>query len=200
MKEIYSDEELMHALKKKIEKAWKIFHDGRIKKLLNFARRHFNGHIEKDIDVEDLVQDALLKLYNNIEHFDNIHKAEYFLFTVIKNSTIDKQKQSANHSRKHNSIKENSPLSEDVIHENLVRTETANAVFKVISTKLDEKNAQIMRLFYKEKMSIPEIAQHLNLSEESVKSRKKRALVQLKEYFKNLTIPLLIAVLMNFIK
>lgn len=199
MKEIYSDEELMHALKGKEKKAWKIFHDQKSKKLLNFARRNFNGYNEEYIEAEDLVQEAMLKLYNNIQEFENIHKAEAFLFMVIKNSSIDKLKQLANHNRKHDVLKEKTPLSEDVILENLVRIETANAVYKIMDKILGKENAKILRLFYLDRMSIKEIAHQLELTEEGVKSRKKRALAQLKEYFKNLTIPLLIAVLMNII-
>jgi RNA polymerase sigma factor (sigma-70 family) len=199
MRELYTDDELIYYLKKMDPGAWKKFHDDRIEKFLKFAKRFFPDHPQQGDFAEDHVYEAFQKLILKISDFENIHKAESYVFTVIANSSIDKLRELKNHGYKHKIIREGSLDSEVYIHENLTRTEVAGAVYKVLYSMPDPDgtNAKIIRLYYHDEISIKEIARALNLSEDAVKSRKMRTLEKLKEHFKNLEFPILI-ILMFF--
>jgi RNA polymerase sigma-70 factor (ECF subfamily) len=136
--------------------------------------------ISNDQDVEDVLQNVFIRIYNNSNKLSELNNIHAWVFTITRNTIIDYYRM-----QKHNSYF--GELSEYItICENLVEKNTINEISQCLIMMmqfLPEKYKQALILTEIENLSQKELADKAGLSVSGAKSRVQRARVLLKEEF-----------------
>jgi len=148
-------------------------------------------------DAEEVVQDTFIKVYHKIDSFSNKYKFSVWLYKIALNAAKDKIRQrnsrgakfkisysNANHDsfesgNTDRNIPDNRSNPSDTIH----KTELNNIIIDEIN-KLSYKHKEVLLLLHIENHSYSEIADILDCSEGTVKSRISRARKILKQQLK----------------
>jgi RNA polymerase sigma-70 factor, ECF subfamily len=152
--------------------------------LYNFTARLTNRN-----DASDIVQEIFIKVWKNINHFDE-RKASFktWIFTIAKNTATDflRKKRNLlfsdikNSDEDANSFIENIPdekILPDVALEKLEDKEFLNELLN----KLNLGYREILVLHYQEEMTFSEISKILNKPLNTVKSQYRRAIMELRK-------------------
>ncbi len=138
-----------------------------------------NKYLE-DLDVaKDVVQDVFVKIWEDKIEFQNINNTKAYLYTSVKNKSLDYLK-----SKRYKSTDFLSPRklekmeTESFFFREVVVIEASSIVEKAIN-ELPDKCADIIRLSLKEFTNL-EIAEELGLSINTVKTQKKIAYKKLR--------------------
>ena len=143
-------------------------------------------------DAEDITQDVFVNVWKNIERFDRTKKFKTWIFAIAKNasfnwlkkkkprlfsdtSTTDERDEPENGVE---SIPDNAPLPEELF----MRADLALQLSRAIDA-LSPIYRSILLLHYKEELSLQEIAELQNESINTIKSKHRRALIQLRKTF-----------------
>ena len=130
-------------------------------------------------EAEDAVQKMIIKLHNNLEKINEIKckKTRAYLVTIIRNICYDT----------YNKKKKIILITEEEINEIAIEDEVAldEYVIKVENylSDLHKPYANIIMLKFYYELSMPEIAEILNITENNVSVRINRALKALKKFF-----------------
>ncbi|MFA6257568.1 MAG: sigma-70 family RNA polymerase sigma factor [Candidatus Paceibacterota bacterium] len=184
------DEEIILLYKNGDRKAFKILIDRYTKSLYNFTARLTNKN-----DASDIVQEIFIKVWKNIDHFDE-EKASFktWIFTIAKNTATDflRKKKSLLFSdlakienldlnnENENSFAKNIPdenLLPDEAMQKLQDSEFLNNTLK----KLRPDYQEILVLHYQEEMTFEEIGKILNKPLNTVKSSHRRSIMELRK-------------------
>ena len=141
---------------------------------------HFSYRFVKDtLIAEDIVQDTFMYLWNNLDKIDSDKNFKTYIFTIVKNKSL-------NHLR-HSNIVEDSHeflklhISEPLTpEEKLSEIELAEQITKAIS-KLPERCRLIFTMNRFDNLTYKEIAEILEISIKTVETQMSRALKSLKE-------------------
>ncbi|ARS40236.1 hypothetical protein CA265_11465 [Sphingobacteriaceae bacterium GW460-11-11-14-LB5] len=140
----------------------------------------FACYLLKDKELaEDMVQDAFMVYLEQRENVStNFNAVKSFLYTAIKNACLNKIR--------HNNVvdlyNKKNPLNiytDPEILEGIIHAEVIAEIYDKINA-LPPGCAMVIRYGYLEGLSNSEIADRMNISINTVKSQKKRALVLLK--------------------
>ncbi len=135
----------------------------------------------KDI-AEDIVQDAFIVL---VDYPDILSKDEpqikSFLYSTVKNLAMNHKRNSQIYKRINESLKGEEDSGQDLL-ELLIRAEIIGKLHEEL-VKLPNSCQHICRLIYLEEMKYEEVAQELNLSINTIKSQRQRAIRLLKDRF-----------------
>ncbi|MGC6174002.1 RNA polymerase sigma factor SigZ [Lacrimispora sp. 38-1] len=141
-----------------------------------FIKRRINN----EQDVEDVLQNVFMKIYNNINKLEKLNNIHAWVYTVTKNTIIDYYRM-----QKHDSYL--NELSEDIaICENLDEKTTINEISHCLIMMiqyLPEKYKQALTLTEIENVTQKQLADKAGLSVSGAKSRVQRARELLKEEF-----------------
>ncbi len=143
-------------------------------------------------DAEDITQDVFVSAWKNIERFDRTKKFKTWIFAIAKNASFNwlKKKKpklfsdvpvSNERDEPENfieTIADDSPLPEELF----TRADLGLQLSKAIDA-LNPIYRSILLLHYKEELSLQEIAELENESINTIKSKHRRALMQLKKNF-----------------
>ncbi|MDO5969602.1 RNA polymerase sigma-70 factor [Flavivirga aquimarina] len=145
-----------------------------------------NKYVENLEVSKDIVQDVFIKVWENKIEFKNKNNVKSFLYTSVKNKSLDYLKSKHYKSTDHfSSIKMEQIETESFFMREVVVLETSFIIEKAINT-LPKKCAQIIRLSSKN-FTNAEIAKKMDISINTVKAQKKIAYKRLKpilkEYF-----------------
>ncbi len=125
--------------------------------------------------IEEIIQDTFFSLYKNINRIDPTKKISPYLFQIAKNTAITYlRKKKSEVKLGEIEIAEN----EEAIYEGLVKKEISILVKKAIS-KLSFNLQQVIRLYYFDNMSYNNIQKKLGLPLGTIKTRLRRAKLQL---------------------
>ena len=132
-------------------------------------------------EAEDIVQDALIKVWNKRDEWKQWESIEAYCFTVTRNLSIDRMQ------KKENQTVELSPAEEETMdytnpHESMVNNEQLALVYEMMN-RLPEKQRTVMHLRDIEGKSYKEIAAWMGLTEEQVKINLFRARQKVKQWF-----------------
>jgi len=147
--------------------------------------------IPETSSAEDITQDAFLKAWRNIRKYDTGRSFKTWIFTIAKNTAFDHLKKkkelsfSAFMDDEGNSFLENVRSGEPLPDEIIMKEDMPQKLEKAI-VALPPKYKVVMDLRYKEDMSFPEIAEVMGESQNTIKSRHRRAIEQLKKAISNL--------------
>src|SRR5690606_15326894 len=125
--------------------------------------------------VEDVVQDAFVAYWHYIDEIhDNEVAVKNFLYTTVRNSCMNLFRH-AKVIRRYREANQEEAFEESKVMHNIIRAEVMDEVFRVMQT-LPEGCKSVFRLGYLEGLTNPEIAKELNVSVNTVKTQKQRAM------------------------
>ena len=134
-------------------------------------------------EAEDVVQETMIKVWNNRERWNDIDSIEAYCLTICRNLALDALRKKEN---QHESIDEKMMQSPNFATHNLqdriIQQERVQIVRKLVDA-LPEKQRSCMQLRDFEGKSYKEIATILNISEEQVKVNIFRARQAIKQRF-----------------
>ena len=119
-------------------------------------------------EAEDIVQDTLIKVWNNRDNWEKIDSIEAYCLTITRNLSLDRNKKMDN---QHQSIEEkqiDSPDHSSNPFEDMNRKDLINLIKRLID-ELPEKQRSCIQLRDFEGKSYKEIAIVLDITEEQVK-------------------------------
>jgi RNA polymerase sigma-70 factor (ECF subfamily) len=129
---------------------------------------------------EDITADSFVKLWRHAETVSDVQNVKAFLRTTARNACLDHLKLQRNHQEKEKEIlylSEQDTRNEFDLAE--IKAEVLQYVYAEIE-KLPEKCREVFKLSYLEGMKVSEVAQHLNISEQTVANQKTKALKMLR--------------------
>ncbi|MDD7886253.1 RNA polymerase sigma-70 factor [Flavivirga sp. 57AJ16] len=143
-----------------------------------------NNYLENLEVSKDIVQDVFIKIWEDKIEFKNENTIKSYLYTSVKNKSLDYLKSKRVKTTDHFSIDEMEQLeTEPFFLREVVILETSKIIEEAINT-LPNRCAQVIRLSIKN-YSNAEIAEELNLSVNTVKAQKKIAYKRLKPLLKD---------------
>lgn len=167
--------EVLHLLKKGDRKAFRFVFDTYYVRLYSFAL----NYVEDNFIAEEIVENTLLKIWQKRNKLDKVLNLKAYLYTMVKNSCIDYNKKDNHLVRldiaKHDAI----PLKDQFI----IEEETYALLYQALET-LPEKCRRVFELSCIEGVKYKDIAEDLQISLNTVKSQRARAIVLLKTHFK----------------
>lgn len=134
-------------------------------------------------DAEDISQEVFVKVWKNIKKFDQKKNFKPWLFQIAKNASIDylRKKKSIPFSRFENEKGQNVLLESMVAKPlNLIEKFSDKRTLSVAMENLTSKEQKIIQMRHEQGMSFKEIAETFQESINTVKSRYRRTLANMK--------------------
>ena len=170
MKEL-TDQELVSLIKKGEVRSYEELVERYRGKLLRFVRRW----LKDSNDIEEVVQDSLLKMYLGIDKIDEGRKFSSYLYAIARNEAISKLRRK----------KDTLPLLENVvgeegekIYEKLIAKENVDLLNKTLN-KLCEMQKRVLKMYFFEELSYKRIQKRLGLTLNTVKTLLRRSKIDL---------------------
>lgn len=119
-------------------------------------------------EAEDIVQDALIKVWNVRNHWDTIESVEAFALTITRNLSLDHMKRAGNSEA---SLDDTNTERADIAEnpsERMIQKDNLSLVRQIIDS-LPEKQRSCIQLRDIEGKAYKDIATVLNITEEQVK-------------------------------
>jgi RNA polymerase sigma-70 factor (ECF subfamily) len=140
---------------------------------------HAEGIVGDILIAEDVVENVVVALFHSNKTFDDIKSFESYLYRAVHNMALNELK--------HNTIIRNYEQN-TIIHNNEAQEEYDEEYeLKIVQLMkyVDELPERMREVINKsmQGMTAKQIAEHLNISVETVKTHKKRALKMLRESF-----------------
>ena len=137
-------------------------------------------------EAEDVVQDTMIKVWNNRDRWQEIDSIEAYCLTICRNLSLDALRRKDN---QHQSIDEEdiqtSPLSTQNLQEDIIQKDHLQNVRRLVDA-LPEKQRSCMQLRDFEGKTYKEIAAILDISEEQVKVNIFRARQTIKQKYQEI--------------
>lgn len=146
--------------------------------LLSYATRILTP--EYAFLAEDCVQDCIFRSYQQRHSLTDPSRWKSLLYTSVHNSAISILR---HHSAQQHYLSTNDNLTEQDISLSIIEQETLDLLFSAIDS-LPEKYRTLFTLSFEQGLSIPEIADQLNLSISGVKKQKSKMLTILRDKIK----------------
>lgn len=134
------------------------------------------------VDAEDVVEEIFIKLWQRREDFTHIAEVKGFLYTSVRNSCINALRSRQREQVRNETFMQLHGAQPQDTDKEIIVSELLALIRKAVD-ELPPKMREIFFLSYYKKMSTPEIAEHLNLSHQTVRNQKSRALSILKKQF-----------------
>ena len=180
MSEILTDKQLIQQYLKGDEKSLEMLIGRYIKPIYSFVYKNVGNQAE----AEDITQEVFVKIWKNIRKFDRNKSFKPWIFQIAKNASIDflRKKRSIPFSRfedekGQNALIDNTPAPSLNLIEKLSDKRTVSVAMQY----LNEKEQKIINLRHNDGMSFKEIADIFEESINTVKSRYRRALANMKK-------------------
>lgn len=144
--------------------------------LCSFAQHY----ISDKAACEDIVQEVLIAVWQKRNEFNNVNTFKNYLYSAVKNKALN--------SIKHSKVKEKHQKeirfleSGSFFTDNLIEEETHAILFECYNA-LPEQCQKVFKLSYFEDLKLKEVAEKLNVSVNTVKTQKYRALKIIREKF-----------------
>lgn len=180
----YSDEQLIIDYLNGDQESLELLIKRYLKPIYSFVCRYIN-----DVqNAEDITQEVFIKIWHNLEKFDQQKKFKTWIFVIAKNTAIDffKKKKNIPFSMFENRSGKNklietlvdlSPLPDEFFyHASLVQT------LSRAMKRLSPQYRMVLSLHYNDHFNFREIAESLAEPLNTIKSRHRRALILLKKY------------------
>jgi RNA polymerase sigma-70 factor (ECF subfamily) len=174
--ETNNPESFLSLLKQGDKNAFKIIFDTYYKRLYAFSLHY----VEDQYIAEEIVEDTLVKLWQKRNKLDKVENLKSYLYGMVRNASIDHLKKDKKFVRldvkKHGAM----PLKEQYI----IEEETHAILFQALET-LPKKCKKVFELSCLDGVKYKDIAEDLQISINTVKSQRARAIELLKSYLKD---------------
>jgi RNA polymerase sigma-70 factor (family 1) len=157
------------------------------KPLCYFAK----GLTDTRLEAEDLVQDAFIQLWSRRGGFNSFRSVKAFLYLAVKNSGLNLNK--------HRKVadkyqwRQKGAQDEEVIMKRIIEAEVLGEVHAALR-KLPAGCRRVIHLYYFQGLSNQEVAAHLNVSVNTVKTQKLRGLKMLRLGFRHIFLGLVLLI------
>jgi RNA polymerase sigma-70 factor (ECF subfamily) len=141
-------------------------------------------HLKNREDSEEIVQDVFARVWEQRQNINADLSFKSFLFTITKNKIIDYFRKVKTENLYTNYIANYIEIIQDTTNSNIASKEINQSLSKAISL-LPEKRKTVFLLSKKFNLSRNEIAQFLNISENTVKNHLQEAIQFLRENLKD---------------
>jgi RNA polymerase sigma factor, sigma-70 family len=155
----------------KKEIAWKKLYRNYYPALCNYAAQITRN----EINVEDIVQESLISLWDSSVSFTNLKTLTSWLYKAVYTRSLNNLRDQTRANKLHLSFwdtMQETQMEEEAV--DMAIEEELLHKFRSILTRLSPQQQKIMQLSI-ERKKVKEIAQILNVSENAVKMQKKRA-------------------------
>lgn len=147
---------------------------------------------------EDIVSETFTKLWALRLNFDNVPSIRSFLYVTVRNACYDHLRSQEIHTRIHKEIL----YTSDYVHEmnrddyDMMYAEYIQQLYVQVR-ELPDRCQEVFRLYFFDRLTTREIAQALNISEQTVRNQKTKAVAMLKSALLKKDI-LPVAILLHF--
>lgn len=166
-----SEREIIVRLKKGDHRAmapiFKLYH----KSLCYFARQL----IDNEGQAEDIVADAFIKLWQKNSDFENLISIRAFMYVTIRNSCCNYLKHIQRRTASHQEILHLAEKDDNYIESKMIKADLLQVILQEVES-LPPIRRKIFKMIYLEDLSIFEIATRLNITVDTVRVQKARAL------------------------
>lgn len=136
--------------------------------------------IKDKADAEEIAGEALMKLWERRENFDNTAAIKSFLYTTTRNASLNHLRQQQRAANRHKEANYLSDNRERDAFERIAETETYRGIFIALKT-LPPQCRKIFSMLFIEGKEYQQIADELNLSVATIRSQKARAIMLLRQ-------------------
>lgn len=163
-----------HSFQRGLEEGFTFFFEKYYPSLCFFANRFVKN---KDA-AEDIVSEALMKVWEKREKLDNPVGLKNYCYTIVRHDCVHWLK-----SRQRNNTttppEEQTLYSEETVLHNIIRAEVVEQLHTAIQ-QLPPKSSQVFSKLYIEGKSVAETAKELQLTVSTIKSHKRTGLALLR--------------------
>jgi RNA polymerase sigma-70 factor (ECF subfamily) len=125
-------------------------------------------------DIENIVADAFMRLWERREGFDSEKTEKAYLYTCVKNACLDYYKHSNIIKKFESSIELNERIEEEITH-GIIKGEVLRAIYLEIES-LPQQPKQVLKMMLFEGMGPTEISKKLGLAISTVDCHRLRAI------------------------
>lgn len=143
--------------------------------------------IKNHQEAQDIVAESFAKLWSKRENITEWKMLKHWLYRTVYNACIDYVRREATRKKSIPQLIAQTSAVEKAALENIIQTETVHRLYSLL-TQLPPRSREIFHLFYFQNKSMKEIAEALNISVNTVKTQKLRALQFLKQHSADLTL------------
>lgn len=141
---------------------------------------YYAERITKSKDnAEDAVGEVFLKCWTSALQFNNEDHARFFLYRAVKNASMNKLRTDLRVANKHQMALPYAEDTEESHLDRLVRSEVLREIYQEIET-LPPQEKKVILLSLEEGKKLKDIADQLNLSLQTVKNCRSRAIARLR--------------------
>ena len=136
--------------------------------------------LSNDADIEDAVQETIIEAYRNIKSLNSEKAFKSWITTIL----INKCNKIYQDNKKHNISYDKLELDDFLIDSSNISSQVENdSEFYYLLKDLDYEERMSILLFYMEDYPIKEISKIMNLNENTVKTKLRRAREKIKEKY-----------------
>jgi len=174
------DQELISLLHNGDEKALEAIFNQTHAGLLHFAQQF----VKDRHAAEDYVAACFIKIWTKRKDFATLGAIKSFLYTAVKNACLNHIKQANRHSLCHKEIFYLSDKSSELINEHAIKAELLQKLWEDVE-QLPAVRRKIFKMYFADGLSSFEIAEMLQISVDTVRVQKARALHALRALIKH---------------
>jgi RNA polymerase sigma-70 factor (ECF subfamily) len=173
-----TDELIMQKILDKDPEAFNEVYNKLYRKLFLFA----NSLIGNTEEARDIVADSFIKFWSKENYYSNMTHLQVYFYTIIKNSCIDYLRKDKLKTKVENRLVQSKQLSENIIEKKFQEAELIQLLYDKIN-QLPDRMQQVFKLTYLDGFSRTEVAQMLNLSENTIRNTNAAAMKTLRLTF-----------------
>lgn len=159
------------------------------------ALSYYSFQVIKDkADAEEIASESLMKLWERRGNFDSLPAIKSFLYTTTRNASLNYVRSQERAGQKLKDAHYLSDKNERDVFERMAETETYREIFIALNT-LPPQCRKIFSMLFIEGKEYQQIADELNLSVDTIRSQKARAIMLIKQ---RLAMSLLLVVFSGF--
>lgn len=170
-----TDEQIMQKILEKDPEAFNEVYNKLYRKLFLFA----NSLIANTEEARDIVTESFIKLWSQDNYFSNMTHLQVYFYTVIKNACIDYLRRDKLKAKIENRLVKEEHITENVIEKKYQEAELVQILYDRIN-QLPDRMQQVFKLTYLDGFSRTEVAQMLNLSENTIRNTNAAAMKALR--------------------
>ena len=160
-----TDQEIIDSVRKGNSSDYSIL----VNRYKNKAFSMLKRMLKNELEAEEVLQDSFMKAYNSLDSFKGESKFSTWFYRIVYNSALTKlSSQKRKTESEMTSVEDHFDLESDYKPDEIEKTDINDLIRKTIS-KLPERYAAILTMFYLNEMSIEEISEVMGLSITNVK-------------------------------
>ena len=155
-----------------------------------FARFHVgllyfsSQYLQNSLAAEDIVAESFLKLWKRKENFESLPAIKSFLYVTVRNACLNQLKQANRYAACHEEIKYLAEKTEELFSDQtMVKAELLTRIWENVE-QLPPVRRKIFKMMFLDGLNTFEIARMLQISVDTVRVQKARALNTLRKLVK----------------